>query len=239
VCTELKFPAGILRCYGEKNAKPTLRSVAGKRIQYYEGVPEDSKKDGGRHVLIILDDMLTQVYSEEVCTLFTKGCHHRNISVILITQNLFHQGPYCGDISFNTKYLVLLKNTRDKQQFSHLARQVYPENSKSLYDSYLDATEKAHSYLLLDLAQYTDDRLRYRTHIFSDEHQIVFYVPPIGGRSYETIQLLHFTLLNTACPKLRKGIISNCDKRLLDDISECILNVLNGNIKLSYSTKRK
>jgi hypothetical protein len=27
-----------------------------------------------------------------VCDLFTKGSHHRNISVVLITQNLFHQG---------------------------------------------------------------------------------------------------------------------------------------------------
>jgi hypothetical protein len=48
--------------------------------------------------------------------------------------------------------------------------------------------------------------------------------------------ILH--VLKTACPKLRKGIISNCDKRL-SDISECILNVLNGNINLSDSTKRK
>jgi ABC-type dipeptide/oligopeptide/nickel transport system ATPase subunit len=105
-------------------------------------VPEDFENEGGKPALIILDDLLTQVHSEKVCTLFTKGSQHRNISVILITQNLFHQGPYCRDISLNTKYLVLLKNTRDKKQFSHLARQVYPENSKSLYDSYLDATEK-------------------------------------------------------------------------------------------------
>jgi hypothetical protein len=48
--------------------------------------------------------------------------------------------------------------------------------------------------------------------------------------------ILH--VLKTACPKLRKGIISSCDKRLLHDISECIVNVLNGNIKLSDSTKR-
>jgi hypothetical protein len=49
--------------------------------------------------------------------------------------------------------------------------------------------------------------------------------------------ILH--VLKTACPKLRMGIISNCDKGLLDDISVCILNVLNGNIELSDSTKRK
>ena len=43
-----------------------------------------------------------------------KGSHHRNISVILITQNLFHQANYCRTISLNAKYIVLLKNARNK-----------------------------------------------------------------------------------------------------------------------------
>jgi len=34
-------------------------------------------------------------------------------------------------------------------------------------------------------------------------------------------------------PKLRKGIISNRDRDLVNCISECILNVLNGNIALT------
>jgi hypothetical protein len=49
--------------------------------------------------------------------------------------------------------------------------------------------------------------------------------------------ILH--VLKSACPKLRTGIISNYDKGLLNDIIECILNVLNGNIKLSDCNKRK
>ena len=63
---------------------------------------------------MILDVLLNDVYSKQVCDLFTKGSHQRNISVILLTQNLFHQGRYCRDISLNSKYLVLLKNVRDK-----------------------------------------------------------------------------------------------------------------------------
>ena len=57
------------------------------------------------------------------------------------------------DISLNAKYLVVLKNVRDKNQFLFLARQVYPEDSNSLYRAYLNATEKAHGYLMLDLSQ--------------------------------------------------------------------------------------
>jgi hypothetical protein len=40
-------------------------------------------------------------------------------------------------------------------------------------------------------------------------------------------------VLKAACPKLRNGIISNYDKGLVNDICECILNVLKGNIKLT------
>jgi hypothetical protein len=46
-------------------------------------------------------------------------------------------------------------------------------------------------------------------------------------------------VLKVACPKLRKGIISNCDKGLVNDICECILNALKGNIKLTTCSKHK
>ena len=46
-------------------------------------------------------------------------------------------------------------------------------------------------------------------------------------------------MLKNARPKLRKAIISNCTKDLLNNISECVLNVLNGNIQLSNCAKRK
>jgi len=77
----------------------------------------------------------------------------------------------------DAKYSVALKNVRDKSQFQHLARQVHPEHSDSLYKAYLDATERPHGYVILDFAQDTDDRLRYRTSFFPDEYQPKIYVP--------------------------------------------------------------
>jgi hypothetical protein len=46
-------------------------------------------------------------------------------------------------------------------------------------------------------------------------------------------------VFKSACPKLRKGIISTCGKGLVKDISECVLNVLKGNTKLTDCSKRK
>ena len=67
----------------------------GLNITYQEGLPEKSGNTLGEPSLIIMDDLLNQVYSREVCDLFTKGSHHRNISVLLLTQNLFHRGTNC------------------------------------------------------------------------------------------------------------------------------------------------
>ena len=68
-------------------------------------------------------------------------------------------------------------NTRDKNQFTHLARQVYPVHSACLYKAYLETTEKPHGYLVLDFAQDTDYRLRFRNNIFQGEGPLAFYTP--------------------------------------------------------------
>jgi len=46
-------------------------------------------------------------------------------------------------------------------------------------------------------------------------------------------------VLKTAEPKLRKAIISNCNKEHLNSICECISNVLKGNVWLSGWRTRK
>jgi len=85
-------------CYGEKSVVHSSHQLPAN-VRYNEGVPEEFGSANGEPCLVILDDLLTDVYSKQVCELFTPGCHHMNISVILITQNLFHQGQFCIDIS--------------------------------------------------------------------------------------------------------------------------------------------
>jgi len=160
-----------------------------KKFSFHQGVLQNIGNEHGKTCLIILDDLLNEVYSKDVCDLFTKGSHHRNISLILITQNLFHQGRFCRDISLNAKYSVSLKNVRDKSRFQYLARQVHPEDSDSLYKSYLEATKRAHGYLILDFAQDTDDRLRYRTNVFADEYPPIMYMPTKKDDEADKIEL--------------------------------------------------
>jgi hypothetical protein len=46
-------------------------------------------------------------------------------------------------------------------------------------------------------------------------------------------------VLSRAQPKLRKAIITNSRKELLNSIFECALNVLRGNVQLTACQKRK
>jgi hypothetical protein len=138
-------------------------------------VPADFDNGEGNPCLIILDDLLNDVYSKDVCDIFTIENHHRNISVIVFTQNLFHQGRYCRDISLNAKYIVPLKNVRDKNQFVHLARTIYPQEFDGMYRPYLNANERPLGYVLLDLLQDTNDRLRFRNYIFLSEYPPALY----------------------------------------------------------------
>jgi DNA polymerase III delta prime subunit len=157
-------------CYAEANAKPTFSCAAVNQfdIIYHTGVPESFDNENNEPILIILDDLMSETGSDaQVSELFTRGSHHRNISIILITQNIFHKGAHTRDISLNAKYIVLFKNPRDQAQFQHLARQIYPNNSRELANVYKDATEKPHSYLLIDLTQSISDQLRFRTDIFN------------------------------------------------------------------------
>ena len=82
---------------------------------------------------------MDSAYFTQVCELFTKELHHTNISLVLNTQNLFHQGPSARDISLNSKYIVVFKNPRDKNRIVYLARQFYSENISSFHETYLEA----------------------------------------------------------------------------------------------------
>ena len=91
-----------------------------------------------------------------------------------LTQNLFPPGKQSRTISLNSHYMIVFKNPRDSLGISTLARQMYPNNTKYLLESFQDATKKPYGYLLLDLHQLTTENMRLRTNILPGEKQIVY-----------------------------------------------------------------
>ena len=148
-----------------------------KSVKFMEGIPDDieTRFKPSETNLLVIDDLMTRCHSDErLKRLFSVGSHHRNLSIIFIVHNLFHQGKEMRTLSLNSHYLILFKNPRDSSQIVTLARQMYPGKSKFLQEAFQDATKVAHGYLLIDLKPETDDKLRVRTNILDSEPQIVY-----------------------------------------------------------------
>lgn len=157
-------PSRILYCYGE------YQELFAKypAVEFNDGLPDISKFDGKEPTLLIIDDLMNETNSD-VEKIFTRMSHHRNISVVYITQNMFPKNKYARTISLNAHYMVLFKNPRDVGQFAVLAKQMYPKNSQFAIESYKDATDAPYGYLLVDLKPDMDEKYRLRTNIFPGE----------------------------------------------------------------------
>ena len=108
---------------------------------------------------IVVDDQMIEAGKDNrIVNLFTKGSHHRNLSVIYIVQNLFHQGKGNRSISLNSHYLVLFKNPRDKLQILTLAKQMYPSETAWFIKEYEEAVQRPYGYLFVDLKPTTPER---------------------------------------------------------------------------------
>ena len=170
-------PTKITWFYGEYQPLYAELQAQLQGISFVEGIPENlnSYIDAGSTNLVVIDDLMSESgNNKRISKLFTKGSHHRNLSVIYIVQNLFHKGSENRDISLNTHYLVLFKNPRDASQITSLAKQMYPGSVKFLQEAYRDATLKPHGYLLLDMKPGTVDDCRIRTGIFPGDTYYVY-----------------------------------------------------------------
>ena len=114
--------------------------------------------------------MIDASKDKRIVNLFTRGSHHRNLSVIYIVQNLFHQRKGSRSISQNSHYLVLFKNPRDKLQILTLAKQMYPGQTDFFLNQYEEAVKRPFGYLqLTDLKTTTQDNCRLRTNDLPSE----------------------------------------------------------------------
>ena len=174
-------PQRIIWCYGQWQPSyfDMMRTMPG--IEFNQDYLDISQRN-----LIVLDDLMAQGKDKRIADLFTKGSHHRNLSIIYIVQNVFHQGKEMRNI-------VLFKSPRDKQQISMLARQVNPGKVQELMRSYEDATRRPHGYLMLDLKPTTDDQQRLKTNVLPGEiakflQKQSYRQPPLVNAMYDAEQ---------------------------------------------------
>ena len=78
-------------------------------IDFREGLPDPNTFDGTTKTLSVIDDLMSET-NDSVTKIFTKISHHRSVSVLYSSQNLFFSGKQNRTISLNTHYMVLFCN---------------------------------------------------------------------------------------------------------------------------------
>ena len=167
-----KFPPDrIIYCYGiwQKGFNDI------ENVEFQKGLPtsdiENKYTENLPHLLIILDDLMDLVVKDDyIQSLFTRGSHHKNITVIYVNQNLYHQGKCSRSINLNTQYYVLFRNPRDVNQISLFGKQL--GLGSKLIEAYKDATSKRYGYLLVDISccDFSDFQLRSHVLPYEDTH---------------------------------------------------------------------
>ena len=147
-------PERIVWCYSQWQPAYIVLVVTIPQIEFVKGIPpdlaHDSYFDVDKRSLIVFDDQMIDAGGDKrIVNLFARGSHHRNLSVICIVQNLFHQRKGSRSISLNNHYLVLFKNPRDKLQIVTLAKQMYPGQTHSFIQRYEEAVQRPFGYLLV------------------------------------------------------------------------------------------
>jgi hypothetical protein len=163
-------PEEIYWIYNEH--QPALVSALGHKVQFLEGVPEELEDIVRRpcRKLVVLDDSMNEIEKDvRISKLYTRGSHHNDTSVIVVVQNLFHQGKCMRNISLNSHYICLFKNPREVGQITRLASQMYTPNLRHfMVDAFKKATSKPHGYLLCDLRPETEELQRLKANVMDD-----------------------------------------------------------------------
>ena len=97
---------------------------------------------------------------------------------------------------------------------------------------YQDATSTPYGHLRIDLTPKTVDSLRYCTNSCSFLSK--FYLPAGTETKFWTMSIQHITILpifQTFSQKLQKQFILTCPKSFIQFLSECLVNLLRGELK--------
>jgi hypothetical protein len=166
----------IVICYKAMQGSYENLKILDIDVEFHEGIISSSQFDPKINNLLILDDLMSECKdSNGILKLFTVDSHHRNISVFLISQNIYSKGKCAREKNLNSSNMIIFKNPRDAVQISIFGRQMFPSRSKAFLEAFKDATVKEHGYLFLDFTQKTPDNLRIQANV-SSEKRIIYTI---------------------------------------------------------------
>ncbi len=204
-------PTSITYCFAHWQDKYEYLEQKIPSVQFYEGLPSTTYFNSLSNAIVVFDDLMdASMGNQDMMNMFTERSHHQNISVILMMQNIFHQGSKSRTIQLNTQYMVLFKNARDRQQIKTLAMQMYPQKWKNFLEHFEHETSKPYGKVIIDLRPNTREEHR----LISDNNANNLIV-----KQYEQQQrTLQYSNPNLAqAQKVQENISSLLENPMLND----------------------
>lgn len=147
-------------------------------VSMSENIPDENEiQSMESNSILFLDDLSLSVFnSSAILDLVMVRCRHQQISVVIVSHNLFTQGKYARTIHLNTGAYFLHSQRQDHHQITLLGRRCFPGNGDKFLKCYQDAIRSNHfSYLLVDLSLHTNDLFRLRSQILPTDEVMVIY----------------------------------------------------------------
>ena len=154
------------------------QGLVDKFLEGHSGIETELKqilKPNEKNLVIFDDQASRKEVVEFVGNLFSIHARHSNMSVIWVSQIIF-DGNNVRNIRKNSDYIVIFKCPQDCLDIIHLSRQM--TKGKLLQDIYEHVTDnEPYSYVFCDVTQESDQKIKFRSHIFQQDGLVRTYVP--------------------------------------------------------------
>ena len=86
-------------------------------LEFVKGIPANIEDEQFLNPairnLIVIDDLMSEASNDKrICDPFTKGSHHRNLSVICLVQNLYYQGKESRTMRHGVEELEVMRSEK-------------------------------------------------------------------------------------------------------------------------------
>jgi hypothetical protein len=136
----------------DKKLMPSIEFLS----KYDSSIIKSFDKDENN--VLVLDDQMEELKDDpQLSKLFTQVSHHKNVTVIMLLQNLFEKGKEMRTVTSNAHYIITMRNPRDSGIMRSILMQMSPLGWRWMLGAYEDATRKGFAHCMIDMRSPTPD----------------------------------------------------------------------------------
>ena len=161
------FPTKIYYHYHVRQdwIEPWNKHPHNPSVQFIQGVPDVLNISD---CIAIFDDLMLNDLNT-IAGVFVFGSHHKRISSIFITQNLYPKSDMFRLMLLNSHYLILFADIRSNRQVKLLGSQMFDKTDRlRLYNAYSSAIKEPFGFVILNFVKHLPRELTVLTNYWKE-----------------------------------------------------------------------